>query len=222
MDIVGDSLLARVVHRTSRARTLDQFVVATTLNAHDDPIVAECVRLGVHCLRGAEMDVLDRYRAVAAMIDAEVVVRITADCPFIEPRLIDQVVAAFHTNGADYASNTQLRSWPRGLDVEVFTRAALERAWTEAQEPWQRAHVTPYLYQHPELFRIHAVVDTENHSNLRWTVDTNEDLMLTRMIYEYLDGRDDFDWREALALVEQIPKLSELNQHVRQKSLEQG
>ncbi|CAK0769531.1 spore coat polysaccharide biosynthesis protein SpsF [Gammaproteobacteria bacterium] len=224
MDLGGDTLLSRVVRRTARARTLDQSVVATTTDPRDDAIITECARLGVLCLRGAEADVLDRYRDAATATDAQVVVRITADCPLIDPGLIDQVVDAFfHTHGADYASNTQFRTWPRGLDVEVFSRAALERAWVEAQEPWQRVHVTPYLYQHPELFRMHAVVaENKDHSDLRWTVDTPEDFALVQTLYRHLGNRDDFGWQEALTVVEREPELAGLNRHVRQKSLEEG
>ncbi len=222
LDLSGDTLLARVLHRVQRAKTIDQVVVATTIAAHDDPIALECARLGVSCLRGDEADVLGRYREVAAATNAVVVVRITADCPLIDPSVIDSVVEAFHRHPVDYASNTQHRTWPRGLDVEVFSRVSLERAWQEATEPWQRSHVTPYFYQHPELFRLHSVAMPVDHSTLRWTVDTADDLALIRIIYQHLGNRDDFDWREALAVVEHAPELASFNQHVPQKLLEEG
>ncbi|CAK0767029.1 spore coat polysaccharide biosynthesis protein SpsF [Gammaproteobacteria bacterium] len=222
LDIAGNTLLGRVVHRAARAGRVDQVVVATTTNPQDDAIIMECVRLGVPCLRGEELDVLARYRSAATASNAAAIVRITADCPFIDPQIIDNVVAEFHAHDVDYASNTQIRCWPRGLDVEIFTRAALERAWEEAHASWERVHVTPYIYQHPEIFRIHAVVAEEDYSHLRWTVDTAEDLALTRTLYQHLNGRDDFNWREALAVVERIPELAEINRQVRQKSLAEG
>ena len=220
--VAGHSLLSRVVRRVTRAHTLDQTVVATTEEEQDDEIVAECARLGVSCVRGDQADVLDRYRKTALATNAAVVVRITADCPLIDPGLIDTVVRAYHNHAADYVSNTQHRTWPRGLDVEVFGRAALDHAWREAKEPWQRVHVTPYFYQHPALFRLHSVVAPEDHSHLRWTVDTADDLELVRRIYQHFDPRDDFEWREVLALIQQRPELVRLNQHVQQKALEEG
>ncbi len=222
LEVAGAPLLDRVVLRVLRSKTLDQTVVATTRNAQDDPIVSACAHLGVLCIRGDEADVLDRYREAAIATGGEVLVRITADCPLIDPEVIDQVVEAFHSHTADYVSNTQTRTWPRGLDVEVFSRAALDRAWQEAKAPWQRVHVTPYFYQHPERFRLHAIVNSTDHSHLRWTVDTTEDMELIRTIYHHFSSRDDFGWREVLTLMEQVPALAQLNQHVRQKSLEEG
>ena len=222
MDLGGDTMLSRVVRRAARAQTVDELVVATSSNDQDDAIVAECARLGATCFRGVELDVLERYYTVATATHAEVVVRITADCPFIDPEVIDTVVRAFHRYAVDYASNTQQRSWPRGLDVEVFACAALERAFHEAQLPWQRTHVTPYFYQHPELFRLHAVVAAEDYSDFRWTVDTPEDLALARAIYQSLENCDDFSWRAALAVIAETPELAELNRRIRQKSLEDG
>lgn len=220
MDIAGETMLGRVIQRAARASAIHQIVVATTTNPDDDVIVIECERLKVNCIRGAENDVLDRYYYTARKTHARIIVRITADCPLIDPELIDQVIHAFHIQHVDYASNTQIRAWPRGLDVEVFTREALERAWNAAQETWQRAHVTPYIYQHPEIFRLYALPSAENHSAWRWTVDTPADLALIRAIYRHLAEND--GWRAALAIVTQNPDLAEINQHIRQKILTDG
>ena len=222
LDIGGQSMLARVVRRVARAHTLHQWVVATTTHERDEAIVSECLRLGVSCLRGHEEDVLDRYREAARATGAEVVVRITADCPLIDPAVIDQVVLGLRTHQVDYASNTLPRTWPRGVEVEAFTREALEQAWSHAREPWQRAHVTPYLYQHPDQFRLHGVVAEKDHSDLRWTVDTPEDLALVRSLHQYLGNRDDCTWQEVLAVIERLPALTRINEHVRQKALEEG
>lgn len=221
-DLGGATVLARVVRRVRRARRLDAVVVATTERSADDPLVAECEGLGVDVFRGSEDDVLARFCGAARAAGAEVVVRITADCPLIDPGVIDQVVAAFVAAAPDYASNTLVRTFPRGLDVEVMTRASLERAAREATEAYQRVHVTPYLYQHPELFRLLPVTGEVDASHLRWTVDTAEDLALVRALYARLDNDDAFDWRRALRVVEDAPELADLNRGVQQKRLEEG
>jgi len=172
--------------------------------------------------RGNELDVLDRYCQAARAHTADVIVRITSDCPLIEPEILDRVVNSFLVARPDYASNTMLRVFPRGLDVEVMAMAALERAWREAAEGYQRAHVTPYFYQHPTIFRCLNVTDDENHGSYRWTVDTVEDLEFVRAIYSRLGPGDAFGWRDVLELLHQEPELARINCGVQQKSLEEG
>lgn len=222
IDIGGMSMLARVVRRVQRARTIAGVVVATTVGAADDAIVAECARLGVPTTRGSEDDVLDRYYQAAVAHQAQVIVRITSDCPLIDPDVIDLVVQAFQQAAPDYASNTLERRYPRGLDLEVFSFAALEQAWREAAEPYQRAHVTPFLYQHPERFRMLAVSGADDHSAHRWTVDTPEDLAFVRAVYARLGDADAFSWRAVLDLIEREPALAAINAHIEQKELRQG
>jgi spore coat polysaccharide biosynthesis protein SpsF len=171
-DIAGETMLARVVRRVQLARMPDAVVVATTLAPFDDAIVAECVRLGVPAFRGSEQDVLDRYWQATCTHQADVIVRITADCPLIDPRLVDYVVAAFLEGQPDYASNVLERTYPRGLDTEVMAQTTLEQAWQQAGQLYQRAHVTPYIYQNPNRFRLLPVKAEADHSYLRWTVDT--------------------------------------------------
>ena len=167
--------------------------------------------------RGSEMDLLERYLEAARAHEAERVVRITSDCPLIDPQVIDEVVAALDAADADYASNTlEPRTFPRGLDVEAMTMDALETAGRDDRDPASREHATPYLYRHPERFRLAAVRLSEDLSGHRWTVDTPDDYELVRRIYDRL-GRDDFGWREALAVVEANPGWSDLNRHVEQK-----
>jgi spore coat polysaccharide biosynthesis protein SpsF len=139
-DIGGKTMLARVVRRMQCAASLSQVVVATTTSPADKAIVAECERLGIPAFRGDEQDVLDRYYQAAQAHRADVVVRVTSDCPLIDPGVVDEVVRAFLDAEPDYASNTLERTYPRGLDTEVMTMAALARAWREAQEPYQHAH----------------------------------------------------------------------------------
>jgi spore coat polysaccharide biosynthesis protein SpsF len=221
-EIGGATMLDRVVRRTKRASQLSEVVVATTVEPDDDAIVTECDRLGVQVFRGSEDDVLDRYYHAAMTFKAEAVVRITSDCPLIDSSVIDEVVRAFSGETPDYASNSLTRTYPRGLDVEVMTMEALARAWNEATEPYHRVHVTPYLYQHPDVFRLLSLKAEADYSHLRWTVDTPEDLELVRSIYERLGNDDSFGWRSVLTLLADEPSLSELNRHVPQKSLEEG
>jgi spore coat polysaccharide biosynthesis protein SpsF len=221
-DICGETMLARVVARARRAATLDEVVVATTTLPEDEAVAREAARLGAPAFRGDEQDVLDRYWRAAQEFRADVVVRITSDCPLIDREVVDKVGDVFAGASADYASNNMPPSYPRGLDVEVFTAAALARAWHEADKPYERVHVTPYIYQHPELFHLLPVVSAEDLSRQRWTVDTPEDLAFVRAVYERLGNSDLFSWRDVLALLAEEPGLAELNAHVRQKALEEG
>ena len=220
-DVGGRSMLARVCDRAGRATLVDRVVVATTLLPGDRPIVDECNRLAVACFRGSERDVLDRYHQAATAHAADAVVRITADCPLIEPEVIDQVVRAFLKKRPDYAANTLRRTWPRGLDTEVISGPALARACREATQPHERAHVTPYVYQHPESFRVLSVTGGNDFSDGRWTVDTSEDLELVRAVYRRLAG-ERFSWRGVWRLLTREPAIAELNRHVRQRELVEG
>jgi len=221
LDIHGRTMLARVVRRAGRSALIDEQVVATSGEKADDAIVSECNSLGIASFRGSEYDVLDRYYQAAMAFSADCIVRITSDCPLIDPEVIDRVVQAFLDNGPDYASNTIESTYPRGLDAEVFTFDALECAWRKAFRDFERVHVTPYIYQHPEEFRKLSVTGTENWSHCRWTVDTREDLALIRAIYEKIDTDDLFSWRDVLKLFKREPNLAEINRHIRQKSLEE-
>jgi spore coat polysaccharide biosynthesis protein SpsF len=217
LPLLGAPMLAWVVRRATRARSLDAVVVATTVDPSDDPIHDLARREGWPVVRGSVDDLLDRYMTAARDHRADVVVRITADCPLIDPAVIDLTVDAFHAGDWDYASNSlEPRTFPRGLDVEVIAREALDRAWRDDTDPAWREHATPYIYRHPELFRILAVTAAENHADQRWSVDTPEDYELVRRIYEAI-GRDDFTWLEALAVVEAHPDWMELNRDVVQK-----
>ena len=221
-DIGGKTMLARVVRRAQRATLLDRIVVATTVEPSDDVIVAECQRLGVSIFRGDEQDVLDRYYRAAKAYEAEAVVRITSDCPLIDPEVIDSVVCAFLDKKPDCASNALVRTYPRGLGTSVMTMAALTRTWHEAREPYQRTHVTVYIHQNPGLFRLLAVMGETDYSSYRWTVDTPEDLAFVRAVYAHLGNDDTFSWRDVLEILAQEPELMELNRHIRQKALTEG
>ena len=220
MDLAGKSMLERVIQRCRRAVWLDEVIIATTHKAADNDVVALCAARNWPWFRGSEDDVLDRYYQAAQGSKADIVVRITADCPLIEPEIIDRCVQELMDNpGTDYASNClSPRTFPRGLDVEVFTFAALERAWREDNNPDWREHVTVFIERHPEIFQSRAVVNDVDYSHLRWCVDTLEDLDLVRRIYEACH-QEDFSWREVLAVLGENPHWLEINRSVMQKEV---
>lgn len=218
--VQGQTLLAILLERLARVATPHRTVVATTSEAEDDAIESESRRLGVAVHRGSAEDVLARYRDAAAEVGAAEIVRITADCPLIDPAIVDRVVAELRTFGGDYASNTLERTFPRGLDVEAFTRAALESAHVKAQQPFEREHVTPFIYQHPDQFRLQNVANDFAEGMERWTVDTPEDLKLvTRILDALLPVQPTFGLAEIRALLAAHPKWRQINAGVTQKAL---
>ena len=207
-DLSGHPMLWHVVERVRRAGRVDKVVVATTDRAVDDPVAAFCEREGIGCFRGNEQDVLDRFYQAAKANAADVVVRITADCPLIDPAVIDRVVSRFQAGDCDYACNIIRYTYPDGLDTEVFSFAALERAWREASKPSEREHVTPYL--RTEKFRT-ANVESEipvSPADFRWTVDHPEDLEFVRKVYEAFSTNGDFGFREVFELLKERPDLA--------------
>jgi spore coat polysaccharide biosynthesis protein SpsF len=222
MDLGGETVLARVVRRLIRAKLIDEIVVATTGSAVDQVIVDECRHLGVRVFRGDENDVLDRYYQTAQWMGTEAIVRITSDCPLIDPEITDNTIYSFLDHQPDYASNALHRTYPRGLDTEVMTWEALSCAWREAKMPYQRAHVTPFLYENPDRFEILAVKNAVDLSNYRWTLDTPEDLAFIRAVYKRFDNDASFTWQDTLAVLQREPELIELNRGVMQKALQEG
>jgi spore coat polysaccharide biosynthesis protein SpsF len=222
LDLAGASVLSRVLERVRRTDSIDEVVVATTDRPSDDVIVQECLRYQIPVFRGQEEDVLDRYYRAAVSANADVVVRITSDCPLIDPEITGKTVRAFLAERPDYASNCMVRSYPRGLDTEVMTLHALERTWRKATQPYERAHVTPYIYEHPGEFKLLSVTGEADYSGHRWTVDTPEDLEFVRSVYARLNHLNQFSWRDVLDLMQREPELAGLNRSVAQKALHAG
>jgi len=218
MDIGGEPMLIRVVGRVRHAQSIDQVVVASTSDPSDDPVETLCKARGIPIYRGSLFDVLDRFYYAAALFKAETVVRVTADCPLIDPGEIDHVVNAFNEQHVDFAANRLPPPWKRtfpiGLDAEVCKFEALERAWQEAREAHHREHVMPYLYETPGRFEVLVLDYPIDYGELRWTVDTQEDLEVVRLIYKHFSNRDTFTWHDVLNLYEQQPELVNLNAHV--------
>lgn len=218
--LAGEPMLARVVRRLLRAQRLDEVLVATTVEPADQPICDLCTARGWLCFRGSAEDVLDRYYRAAEQRQADVVVRITSDCPLIDPGVVDHVVEHFlrRQPGLDYVSNIPIdgRTFPRGLDTEVVSFQALERSWHEVEKMSRREHVTWEIRKYPERFRVESVSNDVDYSAMRWTVDTPEDLEFVSHIIEHF-GHDDFSWLEVLALLEQHTDWLEINRQIEQK-----
>lgn len=203
-DLAGEPLLAHMIARVRRARRLAAAWVATTVNASDDPVAQLCDGLEVSVFRGDEMDVLARYAGAAAASRADPVVRLTADCPMIDPGLLDEGLAAFAAGDFDYFSNAIVRTFPDGLDFEIFTRAALDRTHREAQAAFEREHVTPYM-RAAANFRRGEMRAEADFGHLRWTVDTREDLDLVRALVSELPRH--YRWLDVVALLTRNPRL---------------
>lgn len=265
LDIGGKAMLSWVVERARQANTITEVIVATTNTAADDPVAALCQQQGYACVRGSELDVLDRYHQVILAHQPDVIVRITADCPLIDPGLIDETVFAYFGQylpeqrdpGAfglpapwDFAANRLpppfTRSYPIGLDVEVCSAAALERAWREAHQPHQREHVMPFLYDQAQIsdsrqlaaqgwqlpprphsfeqsppgeFRVLLLQHTPDYGALRWTVDTPQDLDLVRLLAARLSTKEHFTWLDVLEIVQNEPELAQINAGIYHKSM---
>lgn len=222
LDIAGKPMLQRVVERARRAATIHEVRVATTIEPSDDPVAAFCQQNGIPVSRGSLNDVLDRYYQAARAAGADVIVRLTADCPLLDPQVVDGVVTAFlEPDGCDFAANRLPPPWhrtyPIGLDTEVVSMQALERAWREADQPHQREHVMPYFYEQDGRFRVKVIDAPQDYGWMRWTVDTPQDLELVRTIYARFAPRDDFGWMEVVRLFEGEPALSQVNAQVNAK-----
>lgn len=216
--VCGRTLLDYHASRLLRSQTIGQLVIATTVNPADDRIEQYCRRKDIACVRGSDADVLGRYYLAAKKYPADVIVRVTSDCPLIDPVLVDQVVGYFlnHRDQFDYV-NMGAGDYPRGLDVEVFSFAALEKSQIQGQEYHQREHVTPYICRSGSEFRCGTFPSQEKSGHHRWCVDVPEDFDLVANILTAFEGRDDFSWQECLTLVDKNPDWFALNSSVRQK-----
>jgi spore coat polysaccharide biosynthesis protein SpsF len=218
--VLGKPLLAYQLERLTRCTLADEIVIATTLNSADDPIVALAAKHDVASFRGSEDDVLSRYHGAALAHRADTIVRVTSDCPLIDPAVIDRVIRKFSdTPGRyDYVSNTLQRSYPRGMDTEVFSFQALDQALRESTTPAEREHVTPFIYRNPARYKLGNVAYATDESRHRWTVDTAEDLEFVRRMLEALyPSHPEFTLEDALETACAHPGWGDINQHVAQK-----
>lgn len=216
--IDGRPMLSYQLERLRRARLAERIVIATSTSPADDAIARFCEEEEIECFRGSETDVLSRFHGAALQSGADVVVRVTADCPLIDPALIDSAIGIFEGAASyDYLSNMLDPTWPYGMAVEVFSFVALEAAHREARDSAEREHVTPFLYWRPERFRLHSLTTTPDLSHHRWTVDTPEDFeLVSRILANAYRRNPQFTMPDVLALLEEHPDWVNLNSHVRQ------
>lgn len=221
-DIAGQSMLERVIRRVQRAKKIDEVVVATTKRPADDLTAAKAEELGVKAVRGSEDDVLDRYRQAAEETSADQIVRVSADSPFVDPHVIDDIIGKYMDASVDYASNKLNPSFPLGLDAEIFSRDALERAWQGSAAPFERAHVTYYMYSNDWKFKLLPVTTLPDRHEWRWTVDTPEDLEFARTVFNRLGGSNDFSWMDVVSLIEREPDIARINSHIAARRVTEG
>ncbi|WP_188203983.1 cytidylyltransferase domain-containing protein [Desemzia incerta] len=224
MRIEGQTVLKHVISRIRRSKEVDDIVIATTILPDDDKIVEEAKKLKVNYFRGSEEDVLARYYHAAKENQAEIVVRITSDCPLIDSKVIDEMIekfkVLFSTDDVDYLSNTLERTYPRGLDLEIVPFRRIEEAFRNANKPYQREHVTPYFYENSDKFKLVNFSNSKDYSNYRWTLDTQEDLELITELYRHMyRGQHDFYLQGIVKVLEKNNELIGINSEVKQKEL---
>jgi len=222
-DLEGKTVLEHVIERVKQSKMIEEIIIATTVHDRDDVIESEAFRCGVKVFRGSEDDVLSRYYYAAKENNLDVVVRITSDCPLIDWNIIDKVISKFMQNEYDIVTNAGLdleqRTFPRGLDLEVFSFSVLSNAFSNATEKYQREHVSPYIYETSE--KIHVFQNAVDYSKYRWTLDTDEDWTLINQIFKRLyTGVHNFGLMEIIDLMEKEPELNEINKHIEQKKVQ--
>ena len=220
--IMGSPMLARMIERVSRARTLDAIVVACPVGIEDDVIEEIAFETGVFCFRGSEDDVLGRVMGAAHANKADVIVEVTGDCPLHEPGLIDKVVGDYLIGGADFVSNILPYSTPRGTDVRVFSASALAEIARTSSDPADREHVSLHFWEHPEKYtRRNVATQLPDYApDLRLTVDTEDDFKLITTIYEELyPSNPAFTLSDVIELLRRRPDLRAINEHVQQKAV---
>jgi|CXWL01.1.fsa_nt_gi glutamate-1-semialdehyde 2,1-aminomutase len=211
--ICGIPMIGLLLERLAKAKRIDQIVLATSEDQRNEPLATYVRELGYSVYQGSEDDVLDRYYQAAKEAKADTVVRITGDCPLIDPVLVDAVIAMFLDSGVDYASNVSPPTYPDGLDTEVFSYQVLESAWNQAKLTQQREHVTPFIRESGKFSQVN-VSNAKDHSNERWTVDEPEDFEVVRKVFEHFHPRRDFGWLEVLTVRNKHPEWFMANQHL--------
>lgn len=219
--INGKPLLWHVVNRLKYATKIDDIIVATTVSEKDDKIEEWCKENNVHCFRGSEENVLNRYYSASEAFSSDYVVRITADDPFKEPKVIDAVITKLIEGGYDHVTNNLPPSFPEGLDCEAFKKSALDRSEKEAETAFEREHVTQYIYHHPEIFKIGNVSNPENLSYLRWTVDKEVDFEMVKAVYAHRHpaNKGILLMDEILDILKANPEIEKINSEVERSAM---
>jgi spore coat polysaccharide biosynthesis protein SpsF len=207
-----------LLERLNRSSYVDDVVVATSLHEKDNVLVDYLQKEGITVYRGSEHDVLDRFYRASLLYPSDAYLRLTGDCPLLDPEIVDKLIVLFRKENVSYASNVDPASYPDGVDVEIFSKRALEEAWFEAKAPSEREHVTPFIRNHPERFPKANLSNNEDLSHLRWTLDTEEDLRFLRELYalcaDYGKNLLHLSMQEILAMIEKKPEIQGINQHL--------
>ena len=218
--VCGKPLLEHLIDRLKRVKYADRIVIATTVNETDDIIVELCEKLDISYYRGSEEDVLGRYYETAVEYGGDIIIRITSDCPVIDPEVVDYLINFFTNNieKYDYVSNTLERSYPKGMDAEIVSFKALKEAHFNAYDPFDREHVTPFIKKRPQQFRLYNILYKTDMSRCRWTLDTPEDLELISKIFEFLYYQNTFfSLNDIFSLMERKLEWAAINAHIEQK-----
>lgn len=220
MELSGHPLIWHVINRLKQAKKVEKIILATTVNPNDDVLVEWAERNGVDCFRGSEDDVIFRFYGAAKAFNLNTIVRITADDPFKDPEIIDQVVKMFEENNLDFACNNNPPTFPEGLDVEVFSFKSLQEAMQADLSDFEREHVTQYFYHHPEKFKQGCLGNEKNISYLRWTIDTPLDWQMADLVYQHLFSKKEvFLMADILDLLERHPEISQINQKEKRSAM---
>lgn len=218
--LAGRPVLAHVLTRAGKAAKVDAVCVATTVEIEDDPVVEIAKGLGVPFFRGSEADVLGRYAGAADMMKADIVVRVTCDCPLIDPAVIDGILQLRAERDADYACNGLELDWPHGLDCEVFTRAMLDAAAKSTDDAYDREHVTPWIRTRGGQLKLHLPGPGRPAADQRWVLDYPEDYHFLRELFALFPGSEaPLAWQDVWNVVQVHPSLSSINQHLRRNAL---
>lgn len=221
-EMCGKTVLEHDVIRLKLIKNIDEIVIATTELDRDNKIVEECKKMNVKYFRGSEQNVLARYYYAAKENNADIVVRVTSDCPLIDPEVSSKIIEFYLENmdKYDYVSNTIDRTYPRGLDIEVFSFKALEKAFKEAIIERDKEHVTPYIWDNPDKFKLCQYRNDIDYSYLRWTLDTEEDYLLISTVYKELYGtKDILGFNNIIELFKKKPNIRQINENIEQKTI---
>ena len=219
MKLAGKTALEHVIERVSKLKKINKIIVATSANAEDDKISELCQMLNIACYRGSENDVLDRFYQAAKEFNYSNIIRITGDCPMIDPDIIGQTIKLYEDEKLDYASNVIPPTFPKGLDVEVFTFKALKKAWHKVKSGPQREHVTVYFWQNPKIFKQKHLLNKINLSLKRWVLDYEVDYEFLQKIFNDLYiVKPNFRLKDVLKFLEINPELEKINQGIDRKT----
>jgi len=208
----GISVLECLCDQLNYSRLLNDKIIATTSNSEDDVIVNFCESKGIKCFRGSVNDVLDRYHKCAKKFSINTIIRITSDCPLMDPQVVDDVIDFYLKNSYDYVNNFYKRTYPNGNDVEIFSLKVLEKVWEKATKPSEREHVTPYIYNNPDEFSLGWIENKENLSEFHWTVDRKEDLIFVQKIFKKISKRPIL-MKDIIDVIKDDPSLLEINKN---------